>query len=109
MINPVGARVLVKPEQLEDVDSFYKSAKAAGIAIPDSDEHRREKMAVNRGTVVRICEKAFSDRFDGTPWCKVGDKVVYAKYGGMTLKDGDVQYVLLNDEDILAVIGEDND
>jgi len=106
MIRPVGKHVLLKVDTLEDSDPMFKAAKAAGIALPDLNEMSREKRAIDRGTVVAVGEGAWKDWFDGTPWAKVGDKVIIAKYAGKVVKDGDVEYTILNDEDILAVMGE---
>jgi chaperonin GroES len=36
---------------------------------------------------------------------KVGDKVLYGKYSGTEVKIGDVEYMIMHTEDILAVIG----
>jgi co-chaperonin GroES (HSP10) len=43
-----------------------------------------------------------------TPWCKVGDKVAFAKYAGLLYqgKDG-VKYRMVNDGDITAVLDSD--
>ena len=51
--------------------------------------------------------KAF-DRADPhwKPWANVGDTVIYTKYGGKFVTDPDTKerYVVLNDEDVTAVI-----
>jgi len=59
-----------------------------------------------RGTVVRIGVNAWKAFDDGTPWAHVGDKVVFRKYAGEVIKDGDVEYRVVNDEDILCRIRE---
>lgn len=102
MIKPLGHRLLVKPDSIEDVDDNYRSAKKAGIIIPDQ-EARKEQIAVDKGTVVDIGSTAFKD-FGGDPWCQVGDRVAYTRYGGKFLKDPetDEEYLILNDEDVIA-------
>jgi co-chaperonin GroES (HSP10) len=44
------------------------------------------------------------DRFHGS-WCKVGDVVLYARYGGVIIEDPDTKkkYVVINDEDLIGV------
>ena len=45
-----------------------------------------------------------------TEWCNVGDKVSFAKYGGLLYKGKDgLPYRMLNDEDITGIIDEDVD
>lgn len=94
-IAPVGHRVLVKPLPLE------KQSKG-GIILTTDD--RKEKAQV-RGTVVAIGPNAWKAFDDGEPWCKVGDEVWFAQYGGYLVRDPetDEEYRLLNDEDVCAV------
>ena len=102
MLIPLGHRLLVKPEKIEEVDKAYAAAKQAGIFIPEMEE-RKEQLAVDRGMVVAIGETAFKD-FGGDPWCVIGDKVAYARYGGKVLKDPEdgTEYLILNDEDVIC-------
>lgn len=102
MLTPLGHRLLVKPEKIEEVDQTFAAAKKAGIFIPEM-EQRKEQLAVDRGTVVAIGSTAFKD-FGGEPWCEIGDKVAYARYGGKMLKDPSdgLEYIILNDEDIIC-------
>jgi chaperonin GroES len=109
-IYPCGDRVLVKPDVIEEttqggivipetVLSHHMDAQTSGTLIsvgPDSWKHYTEYS--NEGTTVR----GFS-----TPFAKVGDKVMFAKYGGQKVwgKDG-VEYRVLNDIDITALIEE---
>ena len=98
---PLGHRLLIKPEKIEDVDETFRNAKKAGLYIPEM-EARKEQVAVDRGTVVAIGSTAFKD-FGGTPWCSVGDKVAYTRYGGKLLKDSNgEEYIILNDEDLVC-------
>ena len=111
MIEPVGHRILVKPEKIEDVDTAFASAKRAGIII-ETDERKREQAAVDRGVVVAMGATAFVD-FGGTAWCKVGDKIAYTRYGGKFIKDPEdnQEYIILNDEDVVCkyAVKESND
>lgn len=101
---PVGKHLLVKAHKLEDVDPMFKRFKDAGLAIPDLKEKKMHERAVERGTVISVSPKAWKDWFDGEPWCKEGDDVIFAKYGGHIITHEEQEYVLLNDEDVLCVI-----
>lgn len=102
MIVPLGHRLLVKPEKIEDLDAAYASAKRAGIEIVGT-EKTREQAGVEKGVVIAMGTTAFKD-FGGEPWCNVGDVVGYTRYGGRFLKDPEdgEDYIILNDEDLIA-------
>jgi co-chaperonin GroES (HSP10) len=119
MILPVGHRVVIKQEKLEEADPTYKKATQLGIVIAEHDDKKREQAGFDKGTVIAIgpdAWKAFylnSNPQDSTlrgfePWCKIGDKVAFAKYSGKTVKDPEdhQDYMVLNDEDIVCVIKE---
>lgn len=100
---PCGHRIVVKPEKLHDIDPTFRSASNAGIFIPEMAK-RQEQAAVDKGIVVAIGPTAFKD-FGGEAWCKVGDKIAFAKYGGKFVDD---DTLILNDEDVCAVLKEEN-
>lgn len=102
-IIPCGHRILVKPEKLHDADPTYRQAAAAGILIPEMAK-KLEQAAMDKGVVVAIGPTAFKD-FGGEAWCKVGDTIAFAKYGGKYIGDD----LILNDEDVIAVLKETND
>lgn len=114
-IHPVLDRVLIRPDEVEKVT-------AGGIIIADTISERHA-MAQSIGTFIEAGPDAYTQYTDvwrysdgssatmtrgykGTP-CKPGDKVAFAKYGGLQVegKDGQV-YRLMNDEDITAIIEE---
>lgn len=111
MLKPLGARVIVKPDDIEETDPTFRAAKQAGIHIPrELDAMKREQQAVVKGTVVSIGELAFHAPVgNGIPWVKTGDRVYYAKYAGKEVVDPetDEKLLLLNDEDLcVEVTGE---
>lgn len=108
MIKVCGHRLLIKQiDYLED-DPAYQRIKALGITIADTEENKRAKESVDQGTVVQVGPTAWND-FGTDPWCKVGDKIVYAKYAGKLIVDPSTQekFYAINDEDVVAVIGEE--
>lgn len=107
MIIPCGHRVLVKQEKYDEHDEVFKSARSVGIEII-KDKQVRYQASVDKGVVVSMGETAFRD-FGSAPWAAVGDTVVFAKNAGKTVEDPqdkDTPYVVLNDEDIVAIIKE---
>lgn len=95
---PCGHRILVQPEKLEDEDPVYKSAKASGLVLVESTK-KQEQAAMDKGVVLAVGPSAFKD-FGGEAWCKVGDKIAFAKYGGKFVND----MLILNDEDVVCVL-----
>lgn len=102
-INLLLHHVLVKPEDVTEADDTYRRAKAAGIVL---EIDKREKKAVEYGEVISVGPRAFMDYGRGPDILSVGDRVSFAKYAGKEIRDGDKDYLILNDEDILAVITE---
>ncbi len=92
-LQPLGDRVVVEREEVEERTS-------GGIVLPDT---AREKPA--RGKVVAVGDGRLLD--DGTRsqlQVKVGDRVLFTSYAGETIKIGDDEYLLMREDDILAVI-----
>lgn len=108
MLKVVGHRVLIKPDPVEE-------RTGSGIWIHTPETAKLEEAAQVRGTVVAIGPTAWHafDRYnpDGTrntswvEWCKVGDKVYYAKYSVKRITDTETgeEYVIANDQDIVAI------
>ena len=91
---PVGNRIVVEPTE-EEAD-----ISAGGIYIPDTAKERPQE-----GTVVAVGPGKLAD--DGKTRValevKVGDVVVYSKYGGTEYKEGDIEYLVLRDDDVLFI------
>lgn len=107
MLKVCGHRLLVKQDELEEVDTFYAAAKKAGFALPDHRDITLERKAIDTGTVVDIGRNAWAAFDDGHRWCEVGNRVAWVRHGGYIVKDPATkeEFICLNDEDILAVIG----
>ena len=97
-----GHRVLVKP------DPVREKRTRSGILIADVDGQRARQMAGVTGIVVQVGDTAWKE-LGGDPWCEEGDRVLYAKYSGVTVEDddGEIDFIILNDEDILSVIAKE--
>lgn len=100
MINPLLHGVLILPDDVE-------KKTAGGIIIPDQVTEK-ERKAVDYGTVVRVGPRAFIDYGRDPTILSKGDRVTYSRYAGKTVKDIDgVEYMLINDVDILALLTEE--
>ena len=99
MITPVGFLVLVRP------DAPKEKLKNDRIIIPDA-VLEKERIAADTGVIVAIGSKAWQDQADGGPWAKVGDHILYAKYGGKVYIDPDTEekLVVIQDKDVLGVL-----
>ncbi len=100
MLVPVLHRLIVKQDNVEEADEVIRRAKAAGIQV---QLDKREQAAVEVATVVAIGDTAFK-AFEATVVPEVGDKIYIAKYSGKKIKDGDEDYLAINDEDCIAII-----
>ena len=94
-IMPLGDRVLVKPEQSEDEKT------PSGLIIPDTA--RKEKP--ERGEVIAVGPGKRSDEGELIPVSvKVGDTVVFSKYGYDEIMIEDEEYYMIAESNILAVV-----
>ena len=93
MLKPLGDRIVVKPLEAE-------SMSAGGIVLPDTAKERPQQAEViavgpgktlDNGTIVAI-------------EVKVGDKVVYSKYGGTEIKVSGEEVTILRQDDILGIV-----
>ena len=92
-LKPLYDRVVVKPIEAEEVT-------AGGIYIPDNAKEKPTK-----GEVLAVGEgKALDNGTVRTPKVKVGDKVIYGQYAGSAYKDGGVEYKIVREDDILAIL-----
>lgn len=105
MIQPAGHRVLISVDKIEEMDPVFISAKKAGLVMPDHEDSQRRQSGLDRGTVVAIGPTAFK-AFGDVDWCAVGDFVAFAKYAGKIIEDKGQKYLVLNDEDVIAVFKE---
>jgi len=90
-LQPLADRLVVKPIEKEEVTK-------GGIILPDTAKEKPQE-----GEVVAIGPGRLSE--DGKRMAmdvKVGDRVIYAKYGGTEIKIDDEELVILRESDILV-------
>ncbi len=88
---PMGERVVVKPSEGEQTTK-------GGIFLPDTAKEKPQE-----GEVIAVGPGRVSD--DGTRIAMdvaKGDRVIYSKFAGTEYKDGDDDYLILRESDILA-------
>lgn len=93
MIKPLGERVVI-----EVAESDVKTA--SGIVLPDTAKEKPQK-----GTVVAVGSGKLLD--NGTRAAmevKAGDNVLFSKYSGTEVKEGEKEYLVVRESDILAIL-----
>jgi chaperonin GroES len=93
-ITPLGQRVLVK--RLTEAEEKTQG----GIIIPDAHKEKPQE-----AQVVALGIGKNEDGEDVTFTVKVGDRVLVSKYGGTEIKLDGVEHVILNENDILGILG----
>jgi chaperonin GroES len=92
-IKPLEDRIVVKAVEAE-------TTTASGLVIPDTAKEKPQE-----GEVLAVGDGRFDDQGNRVPVdVKVGDKVIYSKYGGTEVKYAGEDYLVLSARDILAVV-----
>jgi chaperonin GroES len=92
MIKPIGDRVVIKVVEREE-------KTASGLFLPETAKEKPQEgeiVAVGSGKVVGNAVLPLE--------LNVGDRVIYSKYAGTEVKYDGVEYLLLRETDVLAVI-----
>lgn len=92
-IKPLYDRVVIKPIEAEETS-------IGGIIIPDAAKEKPTK-----GEVVAVGTGKVLENGSTRPMTvKVGDKVIYGQYSGSAYKADGVEYKIVKEDDILAVL-----
>lgn len=93
-LTPIGDRVVVKPEPEEQKTK-------SGIVLPDTAKEKPSE-----GTVVAVGTGKIFDNGQRVPLeVKIGDRVIYSKYGGTEVKIENEDFIILSERDVLAIKG----
>jgi chaperonin GroES len=95
LLRPLGDRIVI-----ELVESEEKTA--SGIVLPDTAKEKPQEgkiVAAGTGRVLESGERVALE-------VSVGDRIIFAKYAGTEVKYQEKEYLILRENDILAVIGE---
>jgi len=93
MLKPLNDHVIVKPLSKEE-------KTASGIILPDTVKEKPEQgevIAVGDGKLLENGSRAAMS-------VKVGDKVIFTKYAPNEIKLDNIEYLVLKESDILAII-----
>jgi len=93
-LRPLADRVLIKPVEREEVTK-------SGIVLPDTAKEKPQE-----GIIEAVGNGRYNERTGERIKLdvEVGDRVMYAKYAGSEVKIDDVDYLILSEKDILAVV-----
>ena len=93
-LRPLGDRLIVKPLGQEEVTK-------SGIILPDTVEKERPE----KGEVIATGPgKILDNGARSEMGVKVGDKIVFKKYSPDEVKIDDVEYLVISESDVMAVI-----
>ena len=91
-IKPLEDRIVVQASEAE-------TTTASGLVIPDTAKEKPQE-----GTVLAVGPGRFEDGARVPLDVKVGDKVLYSKYGGTEVKYNGEDYLVLSARDVLAIV-----
>ncbi|GAC1357901.1 MAG: co-chaperone GroES [Herpetosiphon sp.] len=95
-IRPLADRVVIKPQEREEKTK-------GGLFLPDTASKEKPQ----EGTIVAVGEGKLDDHGMRVPVSvKAGDKVLFAKYAGTEIKLDEIDYLILAEKDVLAVVTE---
>src|SRR5213083_3778048 len=92
-LRPVGDRVVVKPVEREEKTK-------SGIVLPDTAKEKPQEGIVQAVGTGRILDNGTKIPME----LKVGDKVLYAKYAGNEFKIEEIEYLIVSEKDVLAIL-----
>jgi len=93
MLKPLSDRIIAKATGAEEVTK-------GGIVLPDTAKERPQE-----GEVIAVGPGRLLDSGKTIPMdVKVGDKIIYSKYGGTEVKIDGEEYIILRQDDVLAVL-----
>jgi len=92
-IRPLQDRILVQPIK-------EKAVRKGGIIIPDSAKEKPIEGRVKAIGAGKVGDDGKRVKLD----VKVGDKVLYSKYGGTEIKIDDEDFLLMREDDVLGIV-----
>ena len=93
-LRPLGDRVVVKPVDKEETTK-------SGIVIPDTAKEKPQEGIVEAVGAGRVLDNGTRVPME----LEAGDKVLYAKYSGSEYKVDEIEYLVIPERDVLAIIG----
>jgi chaperonin GroES len=94
LLKPLGDRIIIELVELEE-------KTASGIVLPDTAKEKPQEgkvIAVGTGRVLDNGERVALE-------VSVGDRIIFSKYAGTEVKYEGNEYLIVRENDILAIIG----
>jgi chaperonin GroES len=95
LLKPLGDRIIIELVELEE-------KTASGIVLPDTAKEKPQEgkvVAVGTGRVLENGERVALE-------VSVGDSIIFSKYAGTEVKYDGNEYLIVRENDILAIIGK---
>jgi chaperonin GroES len=92
-LRPLGDRVVVKPVEREE-------RTKSGIVLPDTAKEKPQEGMVEAIGTGRILDNGTKIPME----LQVGDKILYAKYAGNEFKVDEIEYLIISEKDVLAIV-----
>lgn len=94
MLRPLGDRIIIELVEAEEKTAF-------GIVLPDSAKEKPQT-----GKVVAVGTGRVLDNGTLAPLeVKVGDEIIFSKFSGTEVKYDGVEYLILRESEVLAIVG----
>ena len=95
-LRPLGDRVVIKPSAKEEMTK-------SGIVLPDTAKEKPQE-----GKVVAVGNGKMNDEGQRIPMdVQEGDRILFGKYSGSEVNVEDDEYVIMREDDVLAILGKD--
>lgn len=94
MLKPLGDRIVIELIESEEKSAF-------GIVLPDSAKEKPQEGKVIAVGTGRVLDNGTRVDLD----VKEGDKIIFSKYAGTEVKFEGIEYLILRENDILAIVG----
>jgi chaperonin GroES len=92
-LKPLGDRVVVKPVEREE-------RTKSGIVLPDTAKEKPQEGIVEAVGTGRLLDNGTKVPME----LQVGDKILYAKYAGNEFKVDEIEYLIISEKDVLAIV-----
>lgn len=92
MLKPLGDRIIIELEEVEQTTSF-------GIIVPDSAKEKPQQGIVVAVGTGRVLDNGTRVELD----VKVNDRIIFSQYAGTEVKYDGKEYLILSEKDVLAI------
>lgn len=94
MLRPLGDRIIIELVEVEEKTAF-------GIVLPESAKEKPQTGKVVAIGTGRVLDNGTRLELD----VKVGDEIIFSKFSGTEVKYDGVEYLILRESDVLAIVG----